>query len=189
MTPEVDDVAPLAAGSRVPGRMGQVVSDMVRTMAVIGAVVAVLLAITWRPAPEPVREIDPMPVATAVADVVDYPVLVPQSDRWRATAARYEPTAESGAEPVWFTGGVWDGEETYAGVSQSRAASQQYLQEQTLGGVDAGTSRVGGRTWTRYSSPDQVSLVAQVGAATTVVSSSGSWDVVEQFAATLRPVR
>ena len=42
-------------------RMGQTVSDMVLSLAIVLGVIGAIMLVTWRPTPDPVREIDPLP--------------------------------------------------------------------------------------------------------------------------------
>jgi hypothetical protein len=162
---------------------------MVRSLVVVGAVVAVIVVLNYRAPQDPVPEIDPDPLAAQVATVAPFPVLMPTDPGWRATAARWEPTPESQGEPVWFTGGVYSESGPFASVSQSAAASEEYLAEQTgRGSALEETTAVAGTQWQHYASADERSLVLQGEAATTVVSGTGSWEELQRFAASLEPV-
>ena len=162
---------------------------MLRSLAVVGAVVAVIVVLNYRAPEDPVPEIDPAPVATQVATVAPFPVLLPTDDGWRPTAARWEPTPESQGEPVWFTGGVYSEAGPFASVSQSVAASEGYLAEQTARGSPTGeTSVVTGEEWQRYDSTGERSLVLVGAGSTTVVSGTGTWGDLERLAASLEPV-
>jgi hypothetical protein len=162
---------------------------MFRSLAVVGAVVAVIVVLNYRAPQDPVPEIDPAPVAAQVATVALFPVLLPTDEGWRPTAARWEPTPESQGEPVWFTGGVYSETGPFASVSQSVASSEGYLAEQTgQGSVTGETSVVTGAEWQRYESTGERSLVLVGAGSTTVVSGTGSWADLERFAASLEPV-
>ena len=162
---------------------------MLRSLAVVGAVVAVIVVLNYRAPEDPVPEIDPEPVAKQVATVAPFPVLLPADDGWRPTAARWEPSPESQGEPVWFTGGVYSETGPFASVSQSVAASEDYLAEQTGQGRATGeTVEVAGAPWQRYSSAAERSLVRVAVGSTTVVSGTGSWEDLQRFAASLAPV-
>ncbi len=160
-----------------------------RSLAVVGAIVAVIVVLNYRAPQDPVPEIDPVPLASQVATVAPFPVLMPTDPDWRSTSARWEPTAESEGEPVWFTGGVYSAEGPFASVSQSVAASPEYLAEQTReGSSDGETIILAGAAWQRYTSANERSLVLSGDGGTTVVSGTGSWDDLERFASSLEPV-
>lgn len=162
---------------------------MFRSLAVVGVIVAVIAIMNLPPDQDPIREIDPAPVAASVAQVADFPVLLPTDPGWRATSARWEPSEESGAEPVWSTGGVYGPDGPFASVSQSTADSSAYLAEQTGEGTATGEgAAIGGAQWQRYESSDGRSLVRVADGATTVVSGTGAWEDLERFAASLEPV-
>lgn len=68
------------------------VRDLVLSMAVVGLFVAFLFVVVWRPAPEAVKVVDPLPMLQVAREQADYPVLAPVGldDQWRATSARFE---------------------------------------------------------------------------------------------------
>lgn len=96
-------------------RRYQTAVDMVLSLGAVGLAVAVILAITWRPKPDPVKVVDPSAAITDVQVLADWPVANPSSalpDDWRLTVARRDFTA--GSEPVlalgWITpSGHWIG--------------------------------------------------------------------------------
>lgn len=169
------------------------VRDMVLSMGVIGAVVAVIVVINWQPSPEPVKALDSAPVAEAVAAAVDYDVLHPQlAEGWRATSARFEPTAETGDEPVWFNGWVTP-EGEYAAVVQSTATNSGFVEEQTVGGLpitDRAVLPAGTEAWQAYVTRDgnQRSLVRQTDGVTTIVTGTVEWPALVEFEDSLRVV-
>jgi hypothetical protein len=189
-------VAP-AAPPEQPGKnraLPKAVGDIVRSMGIVGGIIAVVLLVTWRPQPDPVREIDAAPVAAVAAARADFSVLYPRTPAgWRATTARFEPTRESGDDPVWFNGWVTP-EQQYAAVIQSRAGNARFIAEQTIDGVPAGDApaspgtAVGG--WQPYLSADgtQRSYVLVEDDLTTVVTGTIGWEDLAAFAAMLEPV-
>lgn len=188
-----DAAAPGPGGEPAPtGRstssLTKTLRDMMWTLIVVGAIVAVLIVLNYRAPQDPVAEIDPAPLAE-VADVdTIYPVLLPQDGGWRATSARYEPTPESGEEFVWFTGGVIDGDRDFASLSQSPASGPAYIAEQTYDGEQAEISVIYGEEWQRWESSDYRSLVAVNDGITTVVVGTTGWSRLERFAASLAPL-
>lgn len=170
------------------------VGDIVRSMGIVAGIIAVVLIVTWRPQPDPVREVDSAPVAAAVAAAADFEVLYPQvPDGWRATSARFEPTRESGDDRVWFNGWVTADDE-YAAVVQSQAGNRRFIEEQTASTApavavppDLPAAVVG---WEPYVSDDgtQRSLVRRQDGVTTVVTGTQDWTGVAAFAGMLQPV-
>ncbi len=162
---------------------------MFRTIAVVAAIVAVIAVLKYQPPPDPVRPVDPIPAAQEVARVADFPILVPADPGWQATAVRYESTPQSDGAKVWFTGGVYSVDGPFASISQSTAASDYYLEEQTSAGRPADLSTVDGVNWQRYESPKgDRSLVLLASGETTVVAGTGSWTDLERFAGSVLPV-
>jgi hypothetical protein len=175
-------------GGRARAKGGRTAGDLVRSLAVVTAVVVVLVVLNYRAPQDPVREIDAGAVAQGVAQVAPFPVLLPGAPGWRATSARFEPTPESAGVPVWFAGGVFSAQGPFAAVVQSAQASPDFLAEQTKDGREAGTSVVAGAEWARYESERDRSLVLRSPAGVTIATGSGSWAEVEGFAASLAPV-
>jgi hypothetical protein len=89
--------------------------DMVFSLGAVAVAVAVILAVTWRPKPDPIRVVDASPAITDVRLLVSWPVVNPSSglpDGWRMTVARRDFTVASA--PVlalgWVTpSGHWVG--------------------------------------------------------------------------------
>lgn len=163
-------------------------------MGIVGGIIALVLVVTWRPQPDPVRELDAAAVASATATAADFEVLYPRvPPGWRATTARFEPTAESGDDLVWFNGWVTP-DDQFAAVVQSRAENARFIAEQTLDGrpavddVTAGGAAVAG--WEPLESADgsQRSYVKTADDATTIVTGTLPWDQLAGFAAMLAPV-
>jgi hypothetical protein len=177
------DVQPTGRANR---RMRQTVGDMVRSMAVVLAVVAAIWLLAWRPDPEPVKVVDTTQVVTLAAMQAEFPVQAPAGlpGTWQATSARWEPTAESDAAPVLHLGYVTPSD-AYAQVSQSTADSRRYLAEQTAQGEPAGTRDVAGSTWAVYETDERRSLVRDDGVTVTVVSGSADWPELTALAASL----
>ena len=162
---------------------------MFRSLAVVGAIVVVILVFNYRAPEDPVKQVDPYPTAAMVATVSEFPVLVPTDPGWRATAARWEPTRESDPVDVWYAGGAYTAEGPFASVSQSTAASPDYIAEQTGAGSPDGTLvGIGSQQWARYSSASGRSLVLISAQGTTIVTGTGTWEQLERFAGSLEAV-
>lgn len=182
--------APIRPTGRPAPRMRQTARDMVISMAVVLAVVGAFVVMAWRPTPDPIRVVDPAPVVAAAAASADFAVLEPTGlgSGWRATSARWEPTATSGAVPVLHIGYVTPADQ-YAQVTQARMDYAPYLAEQTGNGVAEGPQEIGDASWVRMTGEnDDRSLVLLADGVTTVVYGSADWAELTALASSLRPV-
>jgi hypothetical protein len=169
---------------RSNARLRQTVRDMVVSLVVVFAAIAVILLITWRPAPDPVRAIDPTPTLLLARAQADYPVLYPAdlSETWRPTSARWEATPASQPFPAWHIGFVTpDGD--YVQVGQSASDSPAYVAEQV------GPARLSGEWagWQTYNGPDQRALVRIDSGVAIVVSGTAPWPTLQSVAERLSP--
>ena len=172
-------------------RSRQTAFDMVRSLGLVLLFVAVLLAVTWRAKPDPVRVVD-YKAATASARLqIDWPVLSPTGlpDAWRATSARIDLGADDAIE--WYVGMVTPSDQ-FASVAQSDVkggtALRKYIADRTEGAVESGTSTVAGTSWRRFVSDDQTtrSLVRSDKGVTIVVTGTTGWDELSTFVGSLR---
>ena len=160
---------------------------MLRSLAVVGAFVAVILLITLRQTPDQDRRVDPSPVVEAAAEVAPYPALVPPAtpEGWRPTSARITPP---GADPFsWYVGYITP-EDRFVAVTQSDDDRAVLLGEVGAAGDPDGTATVDGRTWERLGSDDDArrALVRDEDGVVTVVTGTAPYDVLEQLAASLQ---
>lgn len=154
-------------------RMKQTVGDMVRSMAVVLAVVAALMLVTWRPDPDPVRVVDTVPITNLAVSRAGFPILIPTLNDLRATSVRWEPTIESGDVPVWHIGYVTP-EDQYLQITQSTVSDPEYLKEQTLRGEITDIISINGSDWQTYVAENETALVNMDDGITTVVRGTGS---------------
>lgn len=173
---------------RPNARLRQTVFDMVLSLAVVFGVVALVLLVTWRPQPDPVRVVDPSGAITLAVAQAEFPVLAPTglSPQWRSTSARWEPTEASHDEPVLHIGYVTPGDQ-YAQVSQVREGDDDYLLEQTTGGAREGAVTIGDRTWETWTGAKRRSLVLATPESTVVVSGTADWPELTALAESLQP--
>ena len=152
-TPAADLDNPAPRSFTIRPRRGrkalQTVRDMVFSLGAIGAAVAVILVITHRPLPDPVRVVDIAPVVKQAQLLVDWPVLAPSASLagWRATSARIEPATKVAAGPVVAFGfvtpsGAWLGVKQ-AGVNAAQAPVWVRVVLETAGDVTGSTLRNG----------------------------------------------
>lgn len=189
--PVVGDVPAVPNGAAPPRQdpLKKTVRDVALSMGVVAGIIFLVLLVTWRPQPDPVRALDPGPVADQAAQVVDYPILLPAPDEtWRATSARFEPTAESDNLPVWFNGWVTPTEQ-FVAVVQSANTTESFVEEQTIDGIPA-TDAPATPGWVAMISPrnDQRSLVRVADGHTTIVTGSVDWPELVAFRDALEPV-
>lgn len=179
--------APVPTGRRT-ARLSLTLRDMVWSMAVVLGVVALLLIVTWRPQPDPIRVVDGSGAIAFAAVQSEVPVLAPQglADQWRLTSARWEPTEESLREPVLHLGYVTPGDE-YAQVTQSVVGDEAYVAEQTDEGRVTGVRAVAGREWEQRESDRRRSLVATIDGATVIVTGTAEWVELESLVGSLTP--
>lgn len=185
---DVGDPMPQPTG-RSTGQLRKTVTDMVLSMAVVLALVFVIVLLAWRPTPQVINVIDPAPAIAQATAQADFPLVTPTglAADWRPTSARWEPSPESGSDPVLHIGYVTPTDQ-YGQVSLSRSATERYLTEQTSGGSPIDTREVAGAVWQRWEADDRRSLVLIEDGVTTIVSGTGEWSEIEGLAATLQPL-
>lgn len=179
---------PIRPTGRSNKRLRQTVFDMVLSLAVVFAVIALVLLVTRRPQPDPVRVVETAPVVALAGAQAEFPVLEPTglSAQWRPTSARWEPTEESGDEPVLHIGYVTPNDQ-YAQVSQVRESDDEYLSEQTTDGVMSGQVEIAGEPWETWTGDKRRSLVRVTPESTVVVSGTANWAELTMLAQSLKP--
>jgi len=168
-------------------RMGQTVSDMVRSLAIVLGVIGAIMLVTWRPTPDPVRELDPLPLLVFANTQADFPILVPEIAGLRATSARWEPTKYSQNEPVWHVGYVTV-EEEYLEITQSAASNEEYLINEIAGITADGEKSIAGQEWLVFDGSDSRALVRVTPDSTTVLSGTVSATELEAAVASLATI-
>jgi hypothetical protein len=181
--------APVTPGELRPtgrpnARLRQTVRDMVISLAVVLASIAVIMAITWRPTPDPVRVIDPTLALAQARAEADYPILYPAGldAAWRPTSARWEITPASSPDPAWHVGFVTP-DDAYAQLGQSATEDPSYVAGQVGAAEPAGEWQ----GWLRYDSIDQRALVRVDSGVTVVVSGTAPWPTLQVLAERLSP--
>jgi hypothetical protein len=181
--------APVTPGELRPtgrpnARLRQTVRDMVISLAVVLASIAVIMAITWRPTPDPVRVIDPTLALAQARAEADYPILYPAGldAAWRPTSARWEITPASAPDAAWHVGFVTP-DDAYAQLGQSATEDPSYVADQ-IGAAEPAGEWEG---WIRYDSIDQRALVRVDSGVTVVVSGTAPWPTLQVLAERLSP--
>lgn len=162
----------------------QNVGDMVRSMVVVLAVVGAILLVTWRPQPDPIREVSLEPLVSFASSQADFPVFVVDTEA-QPTSVRWESTQGSDGELVWHIGYVTP-DEQYLQLSQSRADSETYIAEQTNEGVrlseyselPAIVQELTVEGWVPFENDSdgaRRSLMRTNDGSTTIISGTGDW--------------
>ncbi|WP_206344494.1 DUF4245 domain-containing protein [Streptomyces mesophilus] len=177
------DVAGSSAGKT------KTVRDMVLSMAVIGAVVAVIyIFIPHDESATPVKPVNSAELKAALSTAsraASYPVLAPKGlDKdWKATSVRYR-----GADDEHWHLGFHGPDGKYVAVEQTTGKPGPFIADQSQDAKDTGkTERIGGKDWKRYEGDEYDALVLQEDGATTVVTGSGSMARLTEVAGSLRP--
>ncbi|WP_415947907.1 DUF4245 domain-containing protein [Streptomyces sp. KLOTTS4A1] len=166
--------------------MVQTVRDMVLSLAVIGAVVAVIyIFIPHDESTPPPKRVDyTVPLSTA-SRAASYPLLAPQglSEEWVATSVRYR-----GAEGEHWHLGFHAPDGKYVAVEQTSGKPEPFIESKSQDAKDTGeTERIGGKEWKWYEGESYDALVLQENGATTLVTGSGSQARLTEVAEALRP--
>lgn len=177
--------------SKARGSISASTGDLVRTVAILVgvlAVVALVLTSMGRPDSFERETVDYERVLAQVRADYPYPVLAPSAlpEGWRATSVSYESSA-SGHR--WRLGFLVD-DQGYVGLEQSDGEIVSYLSERMRDFTDDGTSEVGGVTWDRMiqsTRPADRALVRVDGDVVTIVRGTEPYAVLERFAAGLEP--
>ncbi len=169
---------------RPNARMRQTVGDMVRSLVLVLAVVGALMLVTWRPAPDPVREMDPLPLFTLASAQANFPVVVPEVAGLRTTSVRWEPTKYSQDEPVWHVGYVTAGDQ-YLQLTQSAASNEEYLINEIVGLTAEGEESIAGQSWLVFAGANSRALVNVTPESTTVLSGTVTLPELEAAANSL----
>jgi uncharacterized protein DUF4245 len=160
--------------------------DMVRSLAVVLVLVAVVIFLTVRPHPRStVHRIDYTEALAQARDQASYDVLAPTglSRAWRATSAR---TDRDDSAVTWHLGFVTPHDD-YAAVEQGDGDPESFVASFAEHGKRAGRVDVGGAVWRRVDGgdPERHALVLEGDAVTTVVAGGASWQELRTLAAAL----
>ncbi|MFM8154909.1 MAG: DUF4245 domain-containing protein [Actinomycetes bacterium] len=171
---------------RKNARMRQTVGDMVRSLVVVLAFVAIILVITLRPQPDPIKRVEVNPILTVARAQAGFPVYVAGAgtSEYVPTSVRWEPTEATAPDPVWHIGYVTP-EEEYVEISESASASERFIPERTGKGAPLDPVVIDGVTWQRFESDQRRSLVRVEPSLTTVVAGTLDWAGLQSVAAGL----
>ncbi|MEU8433654.1 DUF4245 domain-containing protein [Streptomyces sp. NPDC029216] len=162
----------------------QTVWDMVRSLAVIGVVVAgIYIFIPHDDKADPTRTVDYRVETLTARRAAPYPVAAPVGlpEQWRATSVTFERKNAN----AWHLGFL-DPQKQYVAIEQTTDASQKNLAKLTQKAAPTGqTQQVGDRAWERWDGEKYDALVRQDQGYVTVVTGTASFEQLGAMAAAL----
>jgi hypothetical protein len=167
-------------------RRNQSAGDLVRSLAIVLVVVAVVLMLSTRDHAAVVTTVDPAVSVAEARTQASYPVLAPVGlgTKWRPTSVR---VTRNGAALEWHMGFVTP-KEDYAGLEQSDGPPGVFLDRFAADAKPTGVVRIGDRSWRRLEGghPEPRALLLREGPVTTLVVGSAAWSELDALAAALR---
>lgn len=166
------------------------VANMLRSLLVIGAIMAVVVLIFPQVQPPP-PDIDVVETAQQIEGSTGWTLVVPRDlpEGWVPTRAQYRRSTDG--LMTWHAGFQTPSGD-YAALQQTLDATDDWVTTQVNRSPRVGELEVAGRLWEQYDRSGKVqrSLVDRGGPGemTTVVTGTASWDQMQQFAASLGPV-
>ncbi|MET9882378.1 DUF4245 domain-containing protein [Streptomyces sp. NPDC006430] len=162
----------------------QTVWDMVRSLAVIGVVVAgIYIVIPHDDKADPTRVVDYRVETITARRAAPYPLAAPVGlpAQWRATSV----TFDRGAAHAWHLGFL-DPQGQYVAIEQSSDTSAKYLAHVTQKAKATGqTQQVGDLAWERWDGEKYDALVRQEQGHVTVVTGTAPFEDLGTMAAAL----
>jgi len=178
--------APALAG-RASSRGNPSLGDIVRSMVLLLALVAVIVAYQRFYTDEDVEFRAPVDVESALTqarDAAPYDVVGPAAlpAGWQATSVRYTPAPDA----RWHVGYLTPSQE-YAGLEQSDGSVAELLEEVAPGAEPIGAVDVTGETWRTLVDEERgdTTLVRSTADSVIAVTGSASQDELEQLAGSL----
>lgn len=157
--------------------------DIIRSVAVIGAVVIALYGVGQLFSAKPEASVKPIDYAQVVSQArpaATFPLLAPTQlpKGWRATSARFQ-------ENGWHLGVLTDTDD-YIGLEQLKSAPKPVIDRFAADSKSAGTADVAGQSWDVRKGPDgRLTYVRDVDGLTTLLNTSASRRELESYIASL----
>jgi hypothetical protein len=167
-------------------------ANMLRSLLVVGVIVAALVAIVPRVNSVSQPPVDVAGAAVEIARDSGWPIEAPEGlpDGWKATSVRYVRSTDG--LMTWHAG-YQSPDGNYVAIEQTKAATSGWVEAETNRARVTGQTQAGGRTWDTYvrSGKLQNSLVDKAGAGglTTIITGTGTFAELSAFADALRPVK
>ncbi len=157
---------------------------MVLSMAVIGAVVAVIYVfIPHNEKADPVKAVDYRVELVTARRAAPYPVAAPEGlpKGWKPTSVTY-----SGADSSAWHLGFLDPDGEYVAVEQSTEPAGKYIPKVSQQAASTGkTQQLKGETWQRWEGAKYDALVREAKGSTTVVTGTASMARLAEMATAL----
>jgi len=159
------------------------IGDIIRSVVVIGLIILALYGVgrLFTSTPESsVKAVDYVSVVQQARPAAGFPLAAPTSlpEGWRATSARFQTNG-------WHLGVLTD-DDDYMGLEQITGSVDRAIDRFAEDSRSAGTADVAGQTWSVRTGPDgRVTYVRNESGLTTLVNSSASRSVVEDYISSL----
>ena len=166
------------------------VANMVRSLLVIGAIMAVLALMFPRVQPE-VPDIDVTETAQQVEQSTGWPISAPRDlpEGWTPTRAQYLRSTDG---LMTWQAAYETPAGDYAAVQETVDATDAWVTQQVNRSPRVGEVEIAGSSWEQYDRSGKVqrSLVRRggPGEVTTVVTGTASWEELRSFVESLAPV-
>ncbi|WP_406829732.1 DUF4245 domain-containing protein [Pedococcus sp. KACC 23699] len=168
------------------------VANILRSLLVIGVLVAVLVAVVPRVNNVSQPPVDVTGASVEAAQESGWPIERPTNlpDGWKATSVRYVRSTDG--LMTWHAG-YQSPTGNYVAIEQTKDATSGWVEAQTNRAKLTGSLQAGGRTWGTYVRDGKVqnSLVHKASPGdelTTIVTGTGTFDELSAFAGTLQKV-
>lgn len=159
---------------------------MLRSIAVLGVVVAAVAAFTAflrEEPPDPSAAVDYQTITDQAREGVGFDLLAPDDlpDGWRSNDARVEP----GDPPAWHLGVLTDGDD-YIGLEQEQASVRDMVERHADGSRPDGAAEVGGDRWdVRTDGDGNTTFVRRAGEVTVLVTGDAPREQIESYIGSL----
>lgn len=160
--------------------------DIIRTTAVMGALILALAGIAWWFSIEPTqteRSVDYESALVSARRDAAFELLAPRSlpEGWYANSVRYEP----GVKGRWHLGIITE-TDAYIGLEQTPVSIRRTVEEYAPETEAKGNVTAGGFEWRLRQSPKgETSLVRRTDGITVLVTGTATRAVIEKYAASL----
>ncbi|MEU3602422.1 DUF4245 domain-containing protein [Streptomyces sp. NPDC006798] len=162
----------------------QTVRDMVLSMTVVGAVVAVIYLFLPNDEEDRMKPVDYRVELVTAQRAAPYPVMAPEglTQGWKPTSVRYDRNAGA----AWHLGFL-DPDREYVAIEQSTQPYAKYVSKVTLKATGTGrTQLVNGVAWERWTGPKYDALVLRDKGVTTVVTGTAPLARLTEMAEALK---
>lgn len=155
--------------------------DMFRSMLVLGAAVALVLLVTWRPADSKptVSPVDAHKVALGAQSQLSFtPLELDLGQDWQATSAWVEPVATDISKSHWHVSYIKDNSK-YVAVDQSdTSAPNSFVNQFVQNKIEEKT--IGNKTWVIYTAENSELIAVAKSENLTTLITANSYQLLER---------